>query len=76
MRHVKVHEAKTQLSKLLALVEDGEHIVIDRGNTAVAKLVPVDSGEGAARRVGFLAGDILIPDDLENQLRDLGKVRE
>ena len=38
---VSVHAAKTQLSKLLDLVEDGEHIVITRHGKAVAQLVPV-----------------------------------
>ena len=39
---VNVHEAKTQLSKLLARVEDGEEIVIARAGRPVAKLVKVE----------------------------------
>ncbi len=35
-----VHEAKTQLSKLLAAMEAGEEVIIARGNTPVARLVP------------------------------------
>jgi prevent-host-death family protein len=38
---VKVAEAKAQLSELLRRVEAGEEIVIARGDTAVARLVPV-----------------------------------
>ena len=37
---VNVHEAKTQLSKLLAKVERGEEVVIARDSTPIAKLVP------------------------------------
>jgi prevent-host-death family protein len=37
---VNTHEAKTQLSRLLALVEKGEEVVIARNGKAVAKLVP------------------------------------
>ncbi|HYN53031.1 MAG TPA: type II toxin-antitoxin system prevent-host-death family antitoxin [Thermoleophilaceae bacterium] len=39
MRQVNVHEAKTQLSRLLQAVEDGEEIVIARNGKPVAKLV-------------------------------------
>lgn len=36
---VKVHEAKTHLSDLLARVEAGEEVVIARGNQPIAKLI-------------------------------------
>jgi prevent-host-death family protein len=39
MRQVNVHEAKTELSRLLREVEDGEEIVIARAGRPVAKLV-------------------------------------
>ena len=38
MTTVKIHEAKTNLSKLIARVEAGEEIVIARGDKPVAKL--------------------------------------
>ena len=37
---VSVHEAKTQLSKLLDLVEEGEEVLIVRHGRPVAQLVP------------------------------------
>ena len=40
MKQVNVHEAKTQLSRLLQAVEKGEEVVIARNGTPVAKLVP------------------------------------
>ncbi len=46
---VNVHEAKTQLSRLLELVEEGETVVIARHGQPVAELVP-------ARRPGFPFG--------------------
>jgi prevent-host-death family protein len=46
---VNVHEAKTQLSRLLELVEEGETVVIARHGQPVAELVP-------ARRIGFPFG--------------------
>jgi prevent-host-death family protein len=47
---VNVHEAKTQLSRLLELVEDGETVVIARHGQPVAELVP------ARRKTGFPFG--------------------
>lgn len=48
---VKVSDAKTHLSELLARVEAGEEFVIARGNEPVARLVPLD--ERAKRRAAF-----------------------
>ena len=41
MTIVTIHKAKTQLSQLLARVEAGEEIVLARGKTPIAKLVPL-----------------------------------
>ncbi len=54
--NVSVHGAKTHLSKLLDLVEDGESVVIERHGRPVAQLVPVRKRRasplgGHARRV-------------------------
>ena len=46
---VNVHEAKSQLSRLLELVEEGETVVIARNGQPVAELVPT-------RRKGFPFG--------------------
>ncbi|MDO5617963.1 type II toxin-antitoxin system Phd/YefM family antitoxin [Kocuria sp.] len=65
MKTVKVQEAKTHLSALLADVERGESILIARGSRTIARLVPADSGE---RELGF--GSYQLPetffDDLPN----------
>jgi prevent-host-death family protein len=45
--YVKVGEAKTHLSELLAKVEAGEEVVISRGNVSVARL----TGTGAKKSV-------------------------
>jgi prevent-host-death family protein len=41
MTAVTIHQAKTQLSKLIAKVEAGEEVVIMRGQKPVAKLAPL-----------------------------------
>lgn len=43
MKSVTTHEAKTQLSRLLAEVEAGEEVIIRRGDKAVARLTAVGS---------------------------------
>ena len=48
-----MHEAKTNLSRLLARVEAGEEIVILRGDNPVAKLVPAGFAP-KTRRAGRL----------------------
>jgi prevent-host-death family protein len=40
MVQVNMHEAKTRLSQLVELVEEGERVVIARGGVPVAELVP------------------------------------
>lgn len=47
---VNVHEAKSQLSRLLELVEEGETVIIARHGQPVAELVP------ARRESGFPFG--------------------
>ena len=49
---MKVQEAKTHLSALLAAVEQGEDVVIARGDTPVATLTAI--GPRADREFGFV----------------------
>jgi prevent-host-death family protein len=64
---VNVHEAKTQLSRLLERVERGEEIVIARAGTPVARLLPF-APAGAARELGMDEGRLDIPDDFDAPL--------
>lgn len=50
---VKVQEAKTRLSALLAEVEAGAEFVIARGDVPVARLVPIS--QPGPRAMGFVA---------------------
>ena len=62
---MNVHEAKTQLSRLLEGAEAGEEIVIARAGVPVARLVPVALGE---RRPGRLKGVLTVADDFDDAL--------
>ena len=66
--NVSVHGAKTQLSKLLDLVEDGEEVVIERHGRPVAQLVPVRT-----RRIsplGAMRGQFEMAEGWERPLTD------
>lgn len=65
---VNVHEAKTQLSKLIAAAERGEDVLIARAGKAVVKLVAVKppSTESRKSMVGAGIGKIWIADDFDS----------
>ncbi len=67
MDSVNIHEAKTQLSKLLERVAAGEEIVIAKNGQPVAKLVAIVS---EARAPGRLKGRIRIGRDFDAPLPD------
>jgi prevent-host-death family protein len=67
-KQVNVHEAKTNLSRLLDEVDAGEEVVIARAGKPVAKLVPL---RGKRPRVpGRLKGKIRIAADFDAPLPD------
>ena len=63
---VNVHQAKTQLSRLLAQVEAGEEVIIARRGEPVAQLVRCKVQ--GKRRPGALKGKIVIPDSFFDPL--------
>lgn len=54
---VNVHEAKTHLSRLLEQVSAGETVIIAQAGKPIAPVAP--------RRLGFLAGELTVPDDFD-----------
>lgn len=69
MIQVNVHDAKTQLSKLLERVERGEEVVIARAGRPVARLVAVGAVAGH-RVLGRDRGLFVVPDDFDDPLPD------
>jgi prevent-host-death family protein len=59
MRSVKVHEAKTNLSKLIERACRGEEVIIARGTTPVVRLVPIGEVQGR-RQPGALRGKLRV----------------
>jgi prevent-host-death family protein len=58
---VKMHQAKTQLSKLIAAAVAGEDVVIARGSEPLVRLTPVKPVAGK-RKFGAYKGEFSIPD--------------
>ena len=67
MKTVNVHEAKTNLSRLLKKVEAGEEIVIAKAGKPVARLVPEISRK-RKRILGTMRGKFTVPDDFNDPL--------
>lgn len=64
---VNIHEAKTQFSRLIERVEQGEEIVIARAGRPVARLVPL-TRRPRPRKPGSARGQIRIRSDFEAPL--------
>lgn len=67
MLTVNTHEAKTQLSRLLARVRSGEEIIIAKSGKAVAKLVPIKR-HTVKREPGIDQNKAWIADDFDAPL--------
>ena len=66
MAQVGIHEAKTHLSRLLRRVAAGEVIVIAKGGTPLARLVPIHSR--ARRDLGRDSGAVDLREDFDAPL--------
>ena len=61
---VNIHEAKTQLSKLVDQAVKGEAFVIAKAGKPLVKVAALDAPP-APQRLGFLAGEIAVPKDFD-----------
>lgn len=66
MRIVNMHDAKTNLSRLVERAAKGEPFIIAKAGRPMVRVVPIgDVTPAAPRRLGFLAGQIEVPDDFD-----------
>ena len=59
---VNIHEAKTQLSKLVDQAVKGEAFVIAKAGKPLVKVAALDAPP-TPQRLGFLVGEIAVPED-------------
>jgi antitoxin (DNA-binding transcriptional repressor) of toxin-antitoxin stability system len=64
-RTFSIGEAKTNLSKLVALAEQGERVELRRGPKPVVRLVALPSSDRPRRKPGALKGRIELADDFD-----------
>jgi len=66
MKSVNIHEAKTQLSKLVDEAAKGEPFVIAKAGKPMVKVTALGTPLGAqVKRLGFMVGQISVPDDFD-----------
>lgn len=66
MKTVNIHEAKTQLSKLIEEASKGEAFVIAKAGKPVVKVTALSAPTCAQiRRLGFMEGQVSVPDDFD-----------
>ncbi len=64
MRTVNIHDAKTQLSRLIEGAVQGESFVIAKAGKPLVKVEALRP-PAVSRRVGFMAGAFTVPDDFD-----------
>lgn len=66
MHSVNIHEAKTHLSRLIEEAARGKAFVIAKAGKPMVKVIPYSEDEPeVCRRLGFMAGEIAVPDDFD-----------
>jgi len=66
MQTVNIHEAKTQLSRLIEQAVKGDSFIIAKAGKPLVKVTRLDApSAGQVHRLGFMAGQITVPDDFD-----------
>ena len=73
MVRVGMHEAKSQLSRLVALAESGEEVVIQRSGRPVARLIAEPRRRPVADAFGALRGEIELAEDFDELPADVAE---
>ena len=73
MQIFNVHEAKTNLSKLIEATLHGQDIIIAKAGKPVVKMVAYKK-EQKPRKPGLLKGKIEIPDDFTDEDPEINKL--
>lgn len=66
MQTVNIHEAKTQLSRLIEQAVKGEPFIIAKAGKPLVKVMSIDAPVGGRiKRLGFMSGQIEVPEDFD-----------
>jgi len=68
---VNIHNAKTNLSRLVDQAAKGEPFIIAKAGKPLVKVVPIDQpAETQKKRLGFMLGQFSVPDDFDRMGQD------
>ena len=71
MRTINIHEAKTHLSRLVDEAVAGESFIIAKAGKPKVQVIRLDAQpHNPQRRLGFLKGQIKVPDDFDTMMAD------
>jgi prevent-host-death family protein len=71
MRVINIHEAKTQLSRLVEQAANGDEFIIAKAGKPLVKVVALEAKDNPVlRKIGFLEGQISVPDDFDHMGQD------
>ena len=66
MQTINIHEAKTHLSRLIDMAAAGDAFIIAKAGKPMVKVTSlVDPAPAGTRQLGFMAGQMLVPDDFD-----------
>ena len=66
MQTINMHDAKTQLSRLVELAVQGEDFIIAKAGKPLVKVTRIDTGAPKLKRkTGFMLGQMSVPDDFD-----------
>jgi len=70
MQKVNIHEAKTNLSRLIEQAVQGEPFIIAKAGKPMVTVTAYSPPLDPASRVGFMKGMISVPDDFDSMGQD------
>lgn len=66
MLTVELHEAQAQLAQLIEMAGRGEPVIISQAGLPLARIISLIAPAATSeRRLGFLQGQIIVPDDFD-----------
>jgi prevent-host-death family protein len=69
MQTINIHEAKTHLSRLVEEAAKGKAFIIAKAGKPFVKVIPLlEQDAKAADKLGFMSGEILVPDDFDSMV--------
>ena len=76
MCKMNVLEAKTNFSKIIAMLERKEEkeVIIARAGKPVAKVVLYDEPFDISKRIGIAAGKVVCPDDIDEYNDEIARM--